>query len=431
MYKLPTELLIAIFSLLPPRDLPSVIPLSTAFRDIGRSLLYKSVDLRSDDSDIQSTVLLLQRESERLSQHIKCATLTTRQSSTTPWIPADFLKGWNNLRSLTMIGVPFHTINDQETFRDNLKDSCTSLAHFAYRPGANSFPGTDFGISGLNWLSCQTEQASKWPFVCITVKLKVRIAQACLEMQIVSVMRSSMKTLTHISFNGHLSLLEHSSYYEFLDLEFPRLTSLELGSLFNTTSQERSDTAITRFIIAHHNIHHLSLGKFRMGTTSFQFDGSLLAEESLPNLRSFEGFPMNITLLARSNVRCLPQLTTLSLSSDLNDLEEMFETVKTRVGSGSGQLPCVRNLRFEFHTDHSHRMETHISDLAHRRWVDEFNEICPGVTNWYGRLGPVNQVSSNSQAPAPLSFTDSGDLIRFFSLLFFFLGSFSKYIQSL
>ena len=215
-------------------------------------------------------------------------------------------------------------------------------------------------------------------------------------MQIISVMISSLKTLTHISFNGHLSLLEDTScYYDFLDLEFPLLTSLELGSLFSTSSQERSDTAITQFIIAHPNLHHLSLGKFRIGTTSFQFDGSLLVEDSLPNLRSFEGFPMNITLLARSNVRCLPKLTTLSLSSDLTDpsLAEMFETVKTRLVSGSGHFPCVQNLRFEFHTDLSHYMKTNIYDLGHRRWVDEFSEICPAVINWYGRLGPVNRVS--------------------------------------
>ena len=244
----------------------------------------------------------------------------------------------------------------------------------------------------------------------ITIKLRVRIAQARLEIQIISIMRSSMETLTHISFKGHLSLLElenTSCYYDFLNLRFPLLISLELGSLFNTTSQEISDTAITQFIIAHPNIRHLSLGKCRIGTTSFQFDGSLLVEDSLPNLRSFEGFPMNITLLARSNVRCLPELTTLSLSSDLNDLTlaEMFETVKTRLGSGTGtgHFPCVQNLRFEFHTDLSHRMETHISDLSHRRWVDGFSEICPAVINWYGRLGPVNRVSSKiSQAlPSP------------------------------
>ena len=410
--RIPAEIFIAIFSLLPPRDLPSIIRLSTAFKGIGRDLLYKSVDLRSDDNHIQSTVHLLQRDSE-LSQNIERATLTTHQSSTPSWIPADFLNGWNNLRSLTIIGVPFHTINDQEIFRDNLMRSCTSLAHFAYRPGAEFFPGPDFGISGLKRLSWQTERASKWSFATIftTFKLRVRIAQAHLEIQIISVMRSSMKTLTHISFNGHLSLPEHNiSYYNFLVLEFPLLTSLELGSLFDTTSQERSDAAITRFIIAHPNIDHLSLGKSQIGTTSFQFDGSLLEEGSLPNLRSFEGFPKNITLLARSNVRCLLELTALSLFSDLNDpsLAEMFETVKA-LGSGSGHFPCVQNLRFEFHTDLSHRMQTHISDLAHRRWVDGFSEICPAVINWYGRLGSVNRVSLISEALLGSQyFTNSG-----------------------
>jgi hypothetical protein len=233
-----------------------------------------------------------------------------------------------------------------------------------------------------------------------------------------------METLTHISFIGHLSLLDTSCYYNFLDLRFPLLTSLELGSLFNTTSQERSDTAITQFIIAHPNLHHLSLGKFRIGTSSFQFDGSLLEEGSLPKLRSFEGYPMNITLLARSNVRSLPELTTLSLSSDLNDasLEEMVETVKTRLGPGSGHFPYVQNLRFEFHTDLSHRMDTHASDLAHLRCVDKFSEICPAVINWYGRLGSVNQVSfKNSQG---LSFLGSQPFSAF-------LESFGKYIPSL
>ena len=43
-------------------------------------------------------------------------------------------------------------------------------------------------------------------------------------------------------------------------------------------------------------------------------------------------------------------------------------------------------------------MKAYFSDLLHRKWVvDESNEICPAVINWYGTLGPVNQASSNSQ----------------------------------
>jgi F-box-like len=395
MCKFPPEIFIAIFSLLPPRDLPSVIRLSKTFRDIGRFLLYKSVDLRSDDIHIQSTILLLQQKAE-LSKNIQHATLTTRrQSSTTAWIPANFLNGWNNLRSLKMTGVPFRTTKDQGVFRDNLMSSCTSLTQFTYRPGADPFPGPDFELSGLKRLSWQTEQAGKWSIITIlaTYKLNIRIVPATLDRQIISIMRSSMATLTHISFTGHLSLLHPTYYYDFLDLMFPLLTSLELGSLFDTTSQGRSNTAITRFIIAHPSIHHLSLGKFCMGPTSFQFDGTRLSEDSLPNLRSFEGFPVNITLLVHCNVRSLLELTTLSLYSDRNNLSlaQMFETVQTRLGHG--HFPCVRNLRFEFHTDLSHRMETNLSDLAHRRWIDRFSEICPAVVNWYGRLGPVTRVS--------------------------------------
>jgi hypothetical protein len=163
MRSLPPEMFDAIFSLLPTRDLPSIIRLSKDSLEIGQSLLYKCVDLRSDDIHIQSTVLLLQRV-PKLSQNIKRATITTRKSST-PWIPADFLNGWNNLFSLKMIGLPFRTINDQQIFIENLMHSCTSLTHFDYRPGVDPFRGPDFGISRLKRLSWQTEQASKWPFV--------------------------------------------------------------------------------------------------------------------------------------------------------------------------------------------------------------------------------------------------------------------------
>lgn len=159
--KFPPEIFIAIFSLLPPRDLPSVIRLSKAFVDIGRFLLYRSVDLRSDDIHIRSTVLLL--EDAELCKNIQNATLTTRRQSsrTSSWIPANFLEGWDNLRSLKMIGVPFRTIEDQEVFKDSLIQSCTLLAHFTYRPGADAFPGLDFGISNLKRLSWQTERESK------------------------------------------------------------------------------------------------------------------------------------------------------------------------------------------------------------------------------------------------------------------------------
>ena len=244
------------------------------------------------------------------------------------------------------------------------------------------------------------------------------------ETQIISIMNSSMTTLTHISFTGHLSLFQPTCYYDFLDLTFPLLTSLELGSLFNTPSHEQSDTAITQFIIAHPSIHHLSLGKFAIGPTSFQFDRNLLGEDCLPNLRSFEGFPQNITLLVQCRVRSLVELTTLSLFSDSDldnlPLETMFETVKTRVQVGPigcGHFPYVRNLRFEFHTDLSHRMESDRSVLAHRRWVDKFSEICPSVVHWYGRLGPVNPVSFQSPN---LFFPPSTRIITAESYPFFF-----------
>ena len=221
-------------------------------------------------------------------------------------------------------------------------------------------------------------------------------------------MRASIQTLTHISFNGYISLLESSRYYDFLELRFPLLTSLELGSLFSTSSPEHSNTAITRFIIAHPTIRHLSLGKLTTishqadennDPISFQFDENFLRADALPNLRSFEGFPKNITVLVLQKVQSLLELTKLSLSSNRKDrsLVRMFEAVKTGLvdgGPGDGCFPHVRDLAVEFHPDLSHNMETNLSDLAYRKCLDGFSEICPAVINWYGTMGPMNAVSS-------------------------------------
>ena len=163
MSTFPLEIIFFIFSLLPSRDLPSVIRLSKDFVDFGRSLLYQSVDLRSDDLNIQSTVILLQRNTE-LCKNIKRATLITRHARIVPsWIPANILNGWNNLRSLNLVGLPFHSIEDQEIFRSSLVRLCLSgiLSNLTYQPGANAFPGYDFGIPGLKRLSWKTERASE------------------------------------------------------------------------------------------------------------------------------------------------------------------------------------------------------------------------------------------------------------------------------
>lgn len=161
MRKFPTEIFIAIFSFLPPRDLISVIRLCKALIGVGRPLLYRSVDLKSDGRHIRSTVRLLQQDNE-LSRNIMHATLTTRQPcKTSQWIPPDFLNRWNNLRSLKLVGFPFRTRKDQEIFRNTLTGSCTALVHLACQPDASPFPGESFEISGLKQLSWKTEQKSK------------------------------------------------------------------------------------------------------------------------------------------------------------------------------------------------------------------------------------------------------------------------------
>ncbi|KAF8153424.1 hypothetical protein B0H34DRAFT_800626 [Crassisporium funariophilum] len=379
MPQLPEEIWRLIFTSLPRTDLRNVFTMCSLFHRAGRGMTYESVDFRSDHRSIGCTMTLLaSQEGKRIAAGIKHAKLTTRQSE--PFFKPNLLGDWIRLRSLELGGLPFGDQKSQEEFFEIINRSCPQLKSFTYRPLVLPFhPDTTLTLSGLERVAWQHDDTSFEPDV-----------PPPLEPQILSLMSASAKTITHISFiSKGFAFHEGEPFDEFLNIRFPHLESLELGSLSTSVNVVYSNNRVTQFIVAHPLIHHLSLGR-QKGWMFFQFDPALLDHGSLPALRSLEGFPENIAILARSNVLSLNDLTSLSVlssSGDFLDLPPMVQAVKE---IGYPPLPHVKKLRFEFNCIFTHYMKTNQTSLLHRKWLDSLCEICPNVVDFYGALPPMN-----------------------------------------
>ncbi|KAF8965733.1 hypothetical protein BDZ97DRAFT_1918020 [Flammula alnicola] len=370
---LPAEVLQESFSYLTRQELLNAIPVCRSFATSGRLFLYQSIDLRSDDPHVDCTISLL-RSHRKITVRILHATLTTRPPvGARPWINPDFFVHSVNLKSLELRGFPYPLQNDQDIFNRTLRVGCPKLESFTYRPGVVTFPESGFGLAGLKCVSWQSELAT-------------------IELRTTPMMTASIESLTHISFTGRIVHRTGKPYDDFLMLRFPNLLSLALGSLIHTNSEERTNIAITEFILAHPLIEHLSLGREKPTYMFFQLRPNLLQPDSLPCLKSFEGFPENVTVMASRKVRSLFKITSLSLrsctQSTFEDVTAMFEAVKTADNTPM-KFEFVKHLRFEFDVPLSHRMRSHVTPIGHRSLMDEFSEICPIVSTWYGRLLPM------------------------------------------
>lgn len=219
-------------------------------------------------------------------------------------------------------------------------------------------------------------------------------------MPIQHTLKASCLSLTSISFAGTIFHSHGKPYDHFLQMDFPSLHTLALGSLQNTVSETSTNTAITRFILRHPTIEHLSLGKRRPTyLLFFQFIEAELKSDSLPSLKSFEGFPENVTLLARRGVRSFFRITELSIScrdeeSDQllqTSLDEMFLAV---TGAGTPRkFVNVVSLHYELFATYSHRkMDLKPISKPILRSVDQIMHLCPEVKRLYARLPPMSAV---------------------------------------
>lgn len=207
-------------------------------------------------------------------------------------------------------------------------------------------------------------------------------------------MVASAHSLTSISFEGMIVHRVDKPYDAFLKYEFPNLTTLQLGSLIQTNTQERTKEAITKFILNHKKIAHLSLGRRRINDMFFQFREEMLTPDSLSGLKSFEGFPENIFMMVRRQVASLSNLTALSLFccpvDGFRELSEMFEAIRS--SAGPKKLNEVTHIGMYADVRLNHRLPSNMTPLIVRRLMDQFAELCPSVTGWHGRLYPMPAV---------------------------------------
>ena len=221
----------------------------------------------------------------------------------------------------------------------------------------------------------------------------------------------SVHSLTHITFTGPVFHFIGSSFETFINLRFPNLKSLELGTLaINSGSVPYAATtaSVTRFIVEHNTIEHLSLSKrVPRNGLFFHLDGPLITVDILPNLRSFEGCPATLTVLARRGVLSVFYLTSLSLfacEENLNDISAMVGAIKS---SPAKVFALVEDLRVEFLSgaispivvnppfmeEGVHVMSANGTSMRERRCLDEIAGLCPNVVNYSGTFPAMCAVS--------------------------------------
>jgi hypothetical protein len=221
----------------------------------------------------------------------------------------------------------------------------------------------------------------------------------------------SAHSLTHITFTGPVFHYLGSSFDTFLNLRFPNLKSLELGTLAafsGSVPYATTIASVTRFIVEHNTIEHLSLSKRVPRDPDgvfFHLDGNLITADILPNLRSFEGCPAALTILARRGVTSVFSLASLSLfafEENLNDLSAVVGTIKS---SPAKALTSVRNLRVEFFSiiippvmaegvqEGVHAMSSNATSMRERHCLDDIAGVCPNVVNYSGTFPAMCAVS--------------------------------------
>jgi len=202
-------------------------------------------------------------------------------------------------------------------------------------------------------------------------------------------------SITHISLSGSVVHDPGNSLSSLLsaDNRFFGLVSVELGSLAGCLNLPWSSQALTQFLNVNPTIQHLSLGTQKPNPDiSFQLHSPSLSGGFLPDLRSFEGFPEHLTLMAQANVQSLNQLESLALVSteeDLEDMRRMLEALTLQ------SFPSVKYLHVELYpAELNFHAPFNVTFLVHGGVMLGLGRLFPEVVNIYAKLPPINGVSS-------------------------------------
>lgn len=133
MASLPLEIWLSIVGYLPCKDQLRVSRVSSRFCSVARRIVYRSVELRSNDVAIEATFALL-RSNHSVAQnvrrlHIYTATSAIQQPA---WFNTDVLTGMTNLRQLHLTGLPFHTKEGQLEFNNAVSEWLPALRQLEY-----------------------------------------------------------------------------------------------------------------------------------------------------------------------------------------------------------------------------------------------------------------------------------------------------------
>ncbi|KAF4613265.1 hypothetical protein D9613_010755 [Agrocybe pediades] len=378
---LPTEVREDIFLYLSRRDLARVIYVCRLFFTTANPLLYQHVELRRDDRHIQDTLAFLQKFRQKIGVKVLSASIRSLgRPGHSLWpfpVIATVLASWTRLRSIELIGMPFFYEEPSHELFNCLRTNCRYLEELVYRPGRDDDAMPAISLPGLKKVTWQTNLTTK-------------------DVPIISLMEASINTLTHISFAGTVVYRLEGAYEKFLHLHFPNLVSLELGSLEHTNSVIRTKQAVTKFILNHPRIEHLSLGRKQHLGFIFQFDLGQLKPYSLPALKSFVGFPENIIDLVHLPVESFFTISKLSVSC-ADEEESLFAQKFDRMLDEFGRaerlgrkFTAVQYLRCEFRVVLDHRMHTHVTKLNPMRRMDELSHWFPDVVYWRTNMLPLS-----------------------------------------
>lgn len=206
---------------------------------------------------------------------------------------------------------------------------------------------------------------------------------------------ASAQTLTSISFPNcpgfaySLPEFTQDTWTMFFSMRFPHLTLFNLGLMYvDPTLERRHDTTIllTQFLKAHPSIQDLTLG------CSLEYQGlyegisgvdDLIQQDFLPNLRSCESHPANITIMLNQNVKSMQSLKKLSIVyyCEANDtpLESLFAVMR-----GSAGFPEVEQLSVRFNGEVKFMG---IHQITMFECVRRLGACCPSVRTFSGYLG--------------------------------------------
>jgi hypothetical protein len=160
---------------------------------------------------------------------------------------------------------------------------------------------------------------------------------------------------------------------------------------------------MTKFVIAHPRIEHLTIGFKRSypddESSTAELLKSFITPNKLPYLHTFRGRASNFTRLAKQGVHSLHTLRSLAISTPfythrdlyvqdpLMDLDKMFETLEI-----FGGLSSLK----EFYFASSHYPRERL-----KKWIVALAELCPALELLSGGIWDIPAVSDGNKYFCP------------------------------